>query len=291
MSRGELVEIGGGFRVPEIMAKSGAVLREVGTTNKTRIADYAVAIGPQTKLLMRVHRSNFSIDGFTEQPTLDALVALGEGASLPVFDDQGTGCLVELDQFGLRGQASLPGSLRSGVSLLAASGDKLLGGPQSGLLIGKRDLIERIRANPLYRALRVDKLTYAALGATLIAYLSGDLDRVPVLRMMGLSADSVRQRCERIAEKLKSDRLSVEVTETRSVVGGGTTPGTSLPSYALALRLTGQGEAELAASLRRLEPPVIGRVSEGRVLLDLRTVPESDDEMLLALLQAAFTNS
>ncbi len=287
VSRGELVEIGGGFRVPEIMAKSRAVLREVGTTNKTRVGDYAAAIGPMTRLILRVHRSNFEIRGFTEQPSLEELVELGRMSGVPVFEDQGTGCLVDLREVGLAGEASWVRSVRSGAALVACSGDKLLGGPQCGILVGSAEVISKIRANPLFRALRVDKLTYAALEATLLAYLAGREDTIPVIAMLRLTAEAVRARCERMAFALSTAGVQAEVVEVRSVVGGGTTPGASLASFALSLGVAGMSEGGLAARLRASEPAVIGRVSEGRVLLDLRTVAEAEDEELIEVLRGA----
>lgn len=287
VSRGELVEIGGGFRVPEILAKSGATLREVGTTNKTRISDYASAVTPSTKMILRVHRSNFKIEGFTEQPSLAELVDLGRSASLPVFEDQGTGCVLDLATVGLAGESSWVGSVRAGSALVAASGDKLLGGPQCGLLVGEQRWMDLIRANPLFRALRVDKLTYAALGATLLAYLGGTEDEIPVLRMLRLSAETIQLRCDRVAEALQGAQISAGVVATRSVVGGGTTPGASVPSFAVSLLPHDGHEGALAAQLRRLPTPVVARVSEGRVLLDLRTVDPRSDETLIELLKTA----
>ena len=287
VSRGELVEIGGGFRVPEILGKSGAVLREVGTTNKTRKGDYEAALGPQTRLILRVHRSNFQIRGFTEQPEVHELAALGKRAGIPVFEDQGTGCLLDLAEFGFVGEGSLRASVRSGVDLVAASGDKLLGGPQCGLLVGKREIVERIRANPLFRALRVDKLTYAALEATLQAYLLGREGELPVIAMLRLPAEAVRVRCERWVEALRLPGVEVAVVSTASVVGGGTTPCASLPSFAVSMRCAGMGEDALSAILRGLEPAIVGRVSDGRVLLDLRTVTEDEDAEVLSVLQTA----
>ncbi len=287
VSRGELVEIGGGFRVPEILAKSGAQLREVGTTNKTRVSDYAAAIGPGTRLILRVHRSNFEIRGFTEQPSLDELIGLGRDRGVPVFEDQGTGCVVDLASVRLPGESSWVRSVRSGAALVAASGDKLLGGPQCGLLVGDREIVERIRANPLFRALRVDKLTYAALEATLQAYLLGREGELPVIAMLRLPAEAVRVRCERWAEALRLPGVEAVVVATQSVVGGGTTPGASLPSFAVAVQCAGLSEGVLSAMLRGLEPAIVARVSEGRVLLDLRTVREDEDAEALSVLQAA----
>jgi L-seryl-tRNA(Ser) seleniumtransferase len=288
VSRGELVEIGGGFRVPEILMKSGAMLREVGTTNRTRIADYSGAIGAGTRLILRVHRSNFSIEGFAEQPTRAELVALGRARGVPVFEDQGTGAIVDLAEFGVTAESSWTASLASGMQLVASSGDKLLGGPQSGLLVGERALVERVRANPLFRALRVDKLTYAALDATLRQYLAGKEAAVPVIAAMRASQESLRDRSERLREALGGARtVEATVVATESVIGGGTTPGATLPSYAVALRPLEGGEDALARALRQLATPVIGRVQDGSVLLDLRTIAPGDDEELRNLLVAA----
>ncbi len=288
VSRGELVEIGGGFRIPEILAKSGAVLREVGTTNKTRVSDYAAAIGPATKLILKVHRSNFRIEGFTEQPSLEQLVNLGNQTSVPVFEDQGTGCVLDLAAAGLAGESSWTRSAASGAALVAASGDKLLGGPQCGILVGELQVVERIRANPLFRVLRVDKLTYAALQATLLAYITGTEDSLPVAKMIHAPAEQIRLRCEALVKSLPPRLIRAEVVPTRSVVGGGTTPGASLGSFAVALHVEGRSEHAVAAVLRALDTPVIGRVSDGRVLLDLRTVAPDDDGALSASLQSAF---
>lgn len=287
VSRGELVEIGGGFRVPDILRKSGAVLREVGTTNRTRLADYAAAITPQTRLILRVHRSNFRIEGFTEQPSLRELVELGTRNVVPVFEDQGTGCVVDLNVHGLRGESSWLASIASGAALVACSGDKLLGGPQCGLLVGDAEIVERVRTNPLFRVLRVDKLTYAALQATLLAYLAGEDATIPLLAMLNLTANAIRQRCEVWAEALSSASLTAEVKPTESVIGGGTTPGACLPSYAVALEHTALSETALAKLLRNLDPPVVARIHEGRVLLDLRTVAAAEDATLIELLQSA----
>ena len=284
VSRGELVEIGGGFRVPDILRKSGARLVEVGTTNRTRIEDYAVAITAETRLILRVHRSNFQIVGFTAQPGLHELVKLGCDAGVAVFEDQGTGCILDLQEFGIGAQSSFSASVRSSATLVSASGDKLLGGPQCGLVVGKLNSIQRLRENPLYRALRVDKLTYAALQATLSAYLAGEAQSIPVVAMLGLSAEIIRQRCERIWSALAAAGVSADVVATESVVGGGTTPGATLPSFAVALNSVAAIADEVAARLRRVNPPVIARIREGRVLLDLRTVPAETDERLTSLL-------
>ncbi len=284
VSRGELVEIGGGFRIPEILDKSGATLREVGTTNRTRVADYAAAITPATRLLLRVHRSNFRMDGFTEQPSLAELVALGERAGVPVFEDQGTGCAVALEGYGIREESNWPAAIQSGAALVTASGDKLLGGPQCGLLLGRSSYIEGMRSNPFYRAFRADKLTYAALEGTLLDYLSDELS-VPVIRMLSLSAEQVGQRCKRFAAAVQTPELEAEIVPTSSVVGGGTTPGATLPSYAVALRHVSISDADLSARLRTGEPPIVTRIRDGQVLLDLRTVAEVEEPIAIAAIR------
>ncbi|MGH9555340.1 MAG: L-seryl-tRNA(Sec) selenium transferase [Terriglobales bacterium] len=286
VSRGELVEIGGSFRIPDVMAKSGAVLREVGTTNRTRLADYERAITERTKLLLRVHRSNFEIVGFTEQPTLTELAALGRRRGIPVMEDLGSGALLDLAAMGVASEPGVVESLRAGVNLVTYSGDKLLGGPQAGILSGNAELVARIRSNPMFRALRVDKLTYAALEATLLAYVRQDHDSVPALRMMRLPASDVRRRAEAVAARLATSapKLKVEVVEGESVIGGGSTPGARLPTWVLAVTAKGLSADELAARLRAADSPVIARVEDGRVLLDLRTVfPQQDAAVETAL--------
>ncbi|HJS98598.1 MAG TPA: L-seryl-tRNA(Sec) selenium transferase [Terriglobales bacterium] len=288
VSRGELVEIGGSFRIPEVMAKSDAILREVGTTNRTRIGDYERAINEKTRLLLRVHRSNFQITGFTEQPFLDALVDLGRKHGIPVMEDLGSGALVDLRSLGISGEPGVADSLRAGVDVVTYSGDKLLGGPQAGLLSGRRELIARIRSNPLFRALRVDKLTYAALEATLLAYVRQDHDSIPALRMLRLTAEEIQGRAEAMKKTLQSEkgRLGLEMVDGRSIVGGGAAPAASLPTRLLAVTCEGLSADELAARLRTCEPPVIARVEEGRVLLDLRTVFQEQDELVTRALAA-----
>ncbi|MGH9508965.1 MAG: L-seryl-tRNA(Sec) selenium transferase [Terriglobales bacterium] len=288
VSRGELVEIGGSFRIPDVMAKSGAVLREVGTTNRTRLADYERAITERTRLLLRVHRSNFEIVGFTEQPALAELAALGRRRGIPVMEDLGSGALLDLAALGVASEPGIVESLRAGVDLVTYSGDKLLGGPQAGMLSGKAELVARIRSNPIFRALRVDKLTYAALEATLLAYVRQDHDAIPALRLMRLSADEIRKRAEAVAARLapSAPRLKVEVVEGESVIGGGSTPGARLPTRLLAVTAEGLSADELSARLRAAELPVIGRVEEGRVLLDLRTVFPQQDAVVEAALRS-----
>jgi len=290
VSRGELVEIGGSFRIPDVMAKSGAVLKEVGTTNRTRLADYERAITERTKLLLRVHRSNFEIVGFTEQPALAELAALGKSRGISVMEDLGSGALLDLAALGVASEPGVVESLRAGVDLVTYSGDKLLGGPQAGILSGKADLVARIRSNPIFRALRVDKLTYAALEATLLAYVRQDHESIPALCMMRLPAGEIRTRAEALAARLakSSPRLKVEVVEGESVIGGGSTPGARLPTWLLAVTAEGLSADELSARLRAADPPVIARVEEGRVLLDLRTVFPEQDAAVQAWLRTIF---
>jgi L-seryl-tRNA(Ser) seleniumtransferase len=286
VSRGELVEIGGSFRVPDVMAKSGAVLREIGTTNRTRLADYAAAITDKTRLLLRVHRSNFAIIGFTEQPSLEELAALGRKHNIPVMEDLGGGALLPLRALGIN-ESGVMESLRAGADLITYSGDKMLGGPQAGLLSGREDLIKRVRSNPLFRALRVDKLTYAALEATLMEYIRQNHDAIPFARMMRLSAPEIRARAEALQAQLSSAaHLQTAIIAGESLVGGGSAPTSSLPTFLLAVTAQSLSADELATRLRHHHPPIVARVEEGRVLFDLRTVfgPAEETEIARALL-------
>jgi L-seryl-tRNA(Ser) seleniumtransferase len=284
VSRGELVEIGGSFRIPDVMAKSGATLREVGTTNRTRVADYEKAITERTRLLLRVHRSNFEITGFTEQASTAELVALARQRGVPLVEDLGSGALVDLQNFGISGESSVLDSLRAGVDIVTYSGDKLLGGPQAGLISGRADLVSRMRANSLFRALRVDKLTYAALEATLLAYVKRDHDAIPTLKMMRLTKQELGERADALAAQVQSSTLNTEVTDGESVIGGGAAPSSVLPTRLLALSCSHLTADELAARLRAADPPIIARVEQGRVLLDLRTVfPDQDPSIVAAL--------
>ena len=285
VSRGELVEIGGSFRIPDVMAKSGATLREVGTTNRTRIADYEKAITDKTRLLLRVHRSNFEITGFTEQPSLRELVVLARDRGLPLMEDLGSGALVDLERFGIRGESTVLESLQGGVDVVTYSGDKLLGGPQSGLLSGRRDLIARMRANSLFRALRVDKMTYAALEATLIAYVKHEYDAIPALQMMRLTKEQISARAEDVASRLHRSTMKFEMVDGESVIGGGAAPSSVLPTRLLAITCETLTADELSSRLRQWDPPVIGRVEDGRVLLDLRTVFPEQDALIADALQ------
>jgi L-seryl-tRNA(Ser) seleniumtransferase len=279
VSRGELVEIGGSFRIPDVMAKSGAILREVGTTNRTRVGDYEKAINERTRLLLRVHRSNFEISGFTEQPSVAELVEVARRRGVPLMEDLGSGALVNLENFGIHGEPNVLDSLRAGVDVVTYSGDKLLGGPQAGLISGREDLVGRMRENSLFRALRVDKLAYAALEATLLAYVKQDYGAIPALRMMQLSKDEIGARAEKLAG-IRSNKFQAEVMDGESVIGGGAAPSSGLPTRLLALSCSDLSADELAARLRASDPPIVARVEEGRVLLDLRTVFAEQDAFI-----------
>ena len=290
VSRGELVEIGGSFRIPDVMTKSNAILREVGTTNRTRIADYEKAINEKTRLLLRVHRSNFQITGFTEQPGIEQLVDLSRKRQIPLMEDLGSGALLDLRTVGVSGEPGVLDSLRAGVDVVSYSGDKLLGGPQAGILSGREDLIARMRSNSLFRALRVDKLTYAGLESTLMAYVKGDHDAIPALRMMRLSKEEIQRRAEPIAANVRTSGLAIEVIDGESVIGGGAAPSAVLPTCLLAVTCEGLSADQLSSRLRAGDPPVIARVEEGRVLLDLRTVfPREDEIVVHALTRIART--
>ncbi|TML84640.1 MAG: L-seryl-tRNA(Sec) selenium transferase [Actinobacteria bacterium] len=270
VSRGELIEIGDGFRIPEVLARSGARLVEVGTTNRTRAADYERAIGPETALLLRVHQSNFRVVGFTESARLDELAHIAGAVGLPLVDDLGSGVLVELP-----GEPSAKESLAAGAHLVCFSGDKLLGGPQAGIVVGRADLVDKLRRHPLQRALRADKLTLAALEGTLALYLDPP-ERIPVLRMLDEDAAIVRARAERLA-----GLVGGAVEETVARVGGGALPLAELPSFACAV------EEQLAGPLRLGEPPVVGVVRDGRCLLDCRTLGEHEIDEVGAAVAAA----
>lgn len=291
VSRGELVEIGGSFRIPDVMSKSHAILCEVGTTNRTRIQDYANAVNEKTRLLLRVHRSNFQITGFTEQPQLAELVSLAHERKLPLMEDLGSGALFDLRTLGIAGESDVFASLRAGVDIVTYSGDKLLGGPQAGLLSGTSALITRMRQNSLFRALRADKLTYAALEATLLAYVKHDYDSIPAVRMMHLSKEAIEQRAQAVADATSSQQLTVEVTDGESILGGGATPAAKLPTTLLAVTSRDLSAEQLAARLRASAPPIVGRVEDGRLLLDLRTVFPEQDKIVSESLRAVSDSS
>lgn len=278
VSRGELIEIGDGFRIPEIMARSGAALCEVGTTNRTHIEDYREAINQRTRVLLRVHPSNFRMSGFTARPSLSELVQLGRERGIPVYEDLGSGCIVDLRAFGVD-EPLAQDSLAAGANLISFSGDKLLGGPQAGIIAGDAELVARIRRNPLFRALRQDKLFYAAIETTLRHILLGEYDCVPSLRMIRMTPDEIRVRAEALAKRISR---KIRLVEGESVIGGGATPEQTMPTWLIVIE-----DRDAVAEERRLranDPPIIARIEQDRVVLDLRTVfPEEEDLIVQAL--------
>jgi L-seryl-tRNA(Ser) seleniumtransferase len=286
LSRGELVEIGDGFRIHEIMAKSGALLREVGATNRTHLADYSRAIGDDTGALLKVHRSNFTVAGFTAEVTVRELVPLAREHDLPILHDLGSGLLTPLDDIGLRGEPTAGEAIAAGASVVTMSGDKLLGGPQAGLIVGSSRWVAAMRRNPMARSYRVDKTTLAALEATLALYRDPAVARreIPILVMLGAPVESLRLRAARALAALRKRGVAAELADTTAAVGAGAFPTTELPSVAIALA----GDAERwSAALRAGEPPVVGRVSDGRMLLDFRAVPDDAmDELIEAVVAA-----
>ena len=292
VSRGELIEIGDGFRIPEIMEQSGAVLREVGTTNRTRIADYENSVNEKTRVILRVHPSNFTVSGFTEKPEVEQLIALGQRAGLPVVEDLGSGCLMDLSSVGIN-EPTARASVEAGFSLVLFSGDKILGGPQAGIIAGKKDLVQKVRRHPLFRALRVDKLTITAMEVTLRAYLRAAWNEIPALRMMHLPLDEIAERTRSFCEALQAVAadfdVEIEMAEGRSLVGGGSTPAQSLPTMVLRIAGARYSASALEARLRLTtdSPPVIARIEDGRLLLDLRTVFPEQEPALVAAVAAA----
>jgi len=283
VSRGELIEIGDGFRIPEIMASSGAILREVGTTNRTHIDDFRAAITDRTALLMCVHPSNFRMSGFTAKPSLQELAALGRERNLPVYEDLGSGCVVDLRAFGID-EPLVADSLKAGVNLVSFSGDKLLGGPQAGLLAGDPELILRLRRNPMFRALRLDKLIYQALETTLRALLFERWDCVPVLQMITQSADKLRERAERFAASISK----AHIMPGYSVIGGGATPQQSLDTWLVVLDPCSNTPNVTSAErhLRLNDPPIVARIEDNRLCIDLRTVHPSEEAELARAVSA-----
>jgi L-seryl-tRNA(Ser) seleniumtransferase len=292
VSRGELIEIGDGFRIPDIMAESGAALREVGTTNRTRLSDYECAISDRTRLLLRVHRSNFRVVGFTKQPSLDQLAALGKRAGVPVYEDLGSGCLLDMSGQEIE-EPIVRASFAAGVSVVSFSGDKLLGGPQCGVIAGSRELIARIRQHPMFRALRVDKLTIGALETTLALYLRGGPEsQIPVVRMIQTNYGELSKRAETILAQLRQKiplaAAELDLRDTHSVIGGGSTPGLLLKTRAIILKSSKHSASRLEERLRRSSPlPVIARVEEHHVWIDLRTVFQEQESSLVDAIATA----
>jgi L-seryl-tRNA(Ser) seleniumtransferase len=292
VSRGELIEIGDGFRIPEIMEQSGALLREVGTTNRTRLADYENAINENSRVLLRVHPSNFTVTGFTDKPSLEELVGLSQRTGLPLVEDLGSGCLIDLSEHGIT-EPTVRQSVEAGVGLVTFSGDKLLGGPQAGIIAGKKDLIARVRRHPLFRALRVDKLTIAALEATLGAYLRAAWGEIPAMRMIRMTPQELKRRAENFIRELRPelpfDEVEIEVADGTSLAGGGSTPSQSLPSNVIRIASARYSATKLEQRLRRAPAgiSVIARVEDDRLVLDLRTVFPEQEPLLVATVAAA----
>jgi len=286
VSRGQAVEIGGGFRIPEVMRESGARLVEVGTTNCSYVADYEGAITPRTAALLRVHSSNFKITGFANSVSLEELVELGRRHNIPVLDDIGSGCLINTTDYGLEPEPQVQHSISVGAALVFFSGDKLLGGPQAGIILGRTELVSKLRKHPLARAVRIDKASIAALSVTLTHYLKGEaVEKIPVLRFIATPLSEVERRAERWAQFLGE---SATVIPAESVVGGGSLPGSRMPTRVVAIRLAGKARIQdLAQRLRQHQPPVVARVEKDALLLDPRSVfPEEDEIMLRAVRQS-----
>jgi L-seryl-tRNA(Ser) seleniumtransferase len=286
VSRGELIEIGGSFRIPDIMSRSGARLREVGTTNRTRPGDYEAAIGPETAIVMRIHPSNYRIRGFTGRPTLDELVGLTRKYQLPLVEDIGSGCLIDLRPYGVEGEPVAQDSLAAGADLVCFSADKLLGGPQAGIIAGRRKLVELTRKNPLMRALRVGKLIYGALETTLASYRTGRaLEEIPVLRMISMEAGRVRERARLFVRRSRTklpEGATLELIDGQTVIGGGSCPDCTLPTTLLALATDRKTPNQIESLLRSQEPPILIRIDDKRAVADLRTVLPEQEPILLA---------
>ncbi|HEU0173119.1 MAG TPA: L-seryl-tRNA(Sec) selenium transferase [Blastocatellia bacterium] len=287
ISRGELIEIGGSFRIPDVIAKSGARIREVGTTNRTRLGDYEKAVNENTRVILRAHPSNYRVIGFTEKPALEDLAGLARERDLPLFEDLGSGCLVDLTPIGVRDEPTIAHSIRAGCSVVSFSGDKLLGGPQAGIILGEAEAIKRIKSNPLMRALRVDKLTYAALEATVDSYLSGRaIEETPVLAALHATKETITRRARAFVRRARSIRaLNLNLLDGHSVVGGGSAPETQLPTTLIGVATRLMSADEIEKKLRGARPPVIVRIVEDRVVLDLRTVAPDDEINLFEALR------
>lgn len=290
VSRGQLIEIGGSYRLPDVMAASGAVLREVGTTNKTRLDDYQQALGPQTAALLLVHPSNFAIVGFTESTTLAELVELGRRHNVPVIHDIGSGALIDFAQFGFHGEPVASESIKTGADVVLFSGDKLLGGPQCGIVVGRRALLQQIEKHPLARALRVGKLTLAGLGATLRLYRDPERARreIPILHLLTTAVENLQNRAERLAPQIAATSAvsEAEAVPSTTYFGGGSLPTQELATWCIAVKPAGMSLDRLAAALRTGAPPVVGRVQQERLLLDLRSVMPRQDQLLVGAFES-----
>jgi L-seryl-tRNA(Ser) seleniumtransferase len=282
VSRGELIEIGDGFRIPEIMTRSGAILREVGTTNRTRIADYLGAINDRTRMILRVHPSNFRVSGFTGRPSLEDLAQLGRERGVPVYEDLGSGCVLDLRKQGID-EPIVSDSFEAGVNLVSFSCDKLLGGPQSGIIAGDAALVQRIRRNPMYRAFRVDKLIIESLQATLQHLVTKNCNAIPTLRMIFAGLEEIRDRADRVVQKLSVEDAQVRPSE--SAIGGGSTPDQTLPTWVIELSVPNAARFERA--LRKQSTPVIARIERDKILFDMRTVADEEEELLVSAVRQA----
>lgn len=286
ISRGELVEIGGDFRVPDVLSRSGAILREVGTTNRTKLRDYENAIGSESGMILRVHPSNYRVIGFTEAPKLSELARVAKKHGLILFEDAGSGALFDLSEFGLGDEPVISRSIADGADIVCFSGDKLLGGPQAGIIAGKKDLIATLRRHPLYRVLRLDKLAYAALEATLDTYLrEKQYDEIPVLRMLSMDTEQILNRSLSAVEKIREmtgTGLGIDIVQGESVIGGGSAPDLKPRTWLITLSSTNRSVDDLETRLRAFEPPVIARIAEDKVVIDLRTVFEDEESKLIA---------
>uniref|UniRef100_UPI000334902A L-seryl-tRNA(Sec) selenium transferase n=1 Tax=Aquifex aeolicus (strain VF5) TaxID=224324 RepID=UPI000334902A len=287
ISRGELVEIGGSFRIPDIMKKSGAILREVGTTNKTKVSDYEGAINQNTALLMKVHKSNFYMEGFVEEVKLEDLVKLGHKYGIPTYYDAGSGLLINLKEFGISvDEPNFRDCISLGIDLVSGSGDKLLGGPQAGIIVGKKNLIEKIKKNPIARALRIDKLTLSGLEMTLKLYFEKRYEDIPVIRMLTQDEKALRQKAKRLEKLLKDiPGLKISVIKDKAKPGGGSLPELELPTYCVAIRHDRLSSQELSRRLRLAEPPIVCRIREDQLLFDMRTVFHEDLKTIKKTLQ------
>lgn len=294
VSRGELVEIGGSFRIPEVMKASGAILREVGTTNKTHPSDYEQALCGDTSLLLKVHQSNYRVIGFTEEVPIEQLVKLGKEYKIPVVTDLGSGCMIDLTKYGVRGEPTVQEVVRTGADIVTFSGDKLLGGPQAGIIIGREKLMRKIQKNPMLRAMRIDKMTLASLEATFMQYLDEEKARkeIPTLRMLTQPVDDIKRRAKKIFASLRKDlpdHVTLEVVADESQAGGGSLPEISFPTFAVSLRPTGISVNELEKRLRTGDPPVIARIKDNALLFDARTVQDREVKGLAGCVRSALS--
>jgi L-seryl-tRNA(Ser) seleniumtransferase len=292
VSRGELVEIGGAFRIPDVMKRSGALLREVGTTNRTHFDDYQKAVSPHTALLLKVHTSNFRVMGFTSEVSLQDLVQLGRERQIPVVDDLGSGCLVDLSQYGLEKEPTVQETIKTGVDAVTISGDKLLGGPQAGIILGKKKLLDLFKTNPLTRALRIDKLTLAALESTLLLYFDEKraMEEIPTLRMLSLDTKRLKKRGKQLLKRLSgmtNERMMFSLREDVSQVGGGALPLQELPTIVVAAKPLDFSVNSLEENLRKSDPPIISRISKEELILDMRTVFDEEIPLLAAGIEKA----